>query len=167
MAMKILKVYDRVYALKDSEGEAFNRLNKGITQLEASQSPVEDSVTCIGDKSATNMVLSHDFNWSVEGFRAEGDKANDRFCQQFDQTGDEAETQMLVVNTYKSVEEPAGQYEAKLYDVVLMCENDGSGAGGEKLGISGSIKSTGNDPVVGTAKSTDGVSWTFTADGGA
>lgn len=162
MALKILKVHDRVYAIKDAEGETFNQLNKGVTQLEASQSPVEDSVTCIGDKSATNMVLQHDFTWSLEGYRVEGDKANDRFCAQFDQVGEEAETVLLVVNKYKTAASQEGEFEAKTYNVVLMCENDGSGAGGETLGISGSIKSTGDEPVVGTAKQTDGVSWTFT-----
>lgn len=138
------------------ETRAYKRLGDGVTGVTPSNNIITDSKHYINSKNPTTRVMgmAKQFNIAMERF--DGDDANDYIAGLAEVIGDQAQTTLIVVDHHDSAAVTAKP--AKLYNVTIAVNNEGSIVGGASMDMDVAVHVNG-DPVVGTFNETTGA-WT-------
>ena len=157
--MSQLENTDRwVYIDKTPTGttRAYKRLGLGVTGFTPANNIITDTKHYINAANPTTRVkgMSKQFNIAME--RYAGDDANDFIAGLAEVIGDGAETTLIVVDHFNKAAVTAKP--AKLYNVTIAVNNEGSIVGGGAMDMDVAVYVNG-DPVSGTFNETDSA-WT-------
>jgi hypothetical protein len=136
-------------------------MGTGFSKLDDKLSPKIDEVVYINDVSATKTLTGYSNEWSFDATVIKDDDVVTflRDIGKAQSTGADAETDVVMFDMW-DVSAGTGLVDAKRYPVTVSMESIGSGSGGEKLTMSGSLLGSG-DPVDGVFDTADD---TFDAD---
>lgn len=123
-------------------------MGEGFNTLDVSLNPKIDETQYINDENASKSLTGYSPQWDFDADVIDNQKVIEyiRAIAAINGIGNEAESQILVYDLW---EVSGDTVSAVRYDCIIAVDSDGSGAGGEKLSISGTIHATG-DPVTGT-----------------
>lgn len=132
------------------------RLGEGVTGVTPANNIITDTKHYINAANPTTRVkgMSKQFNIAME--RYAGDDANDFIAGLAEVIGDGAETTLIVVDHFNSAAVTAKP--AKLYNVTIAVNNEGSIVGGGAMDMDVAVYVNG-DPVSGTFNETS-AAWT-------
>lgn len=130
---------------------AYVRLGEGVTGVTPANNIITDTKHYINAANPTTRVkgMSKQFNIAME--RYAGDDANDYIAGLAEVIGDGAETTLIVVDHFS--EAAATTKPAKLYNVTIAVNNEGSIVGGGAMDMDVAVYVNG-DPVSGTFNET-------------
>ena len=132
------------------------RLGEGVTNITPANNIITDTKHYINAKNPTTSIkgMSKQFNIAME--RYAGDDANDFIASLAEVIGDGAETTLIIVDHFNSAAVTAKP--AKLYNVTIAVNNEGSIVGGGAMDMDVAVYVNG-DPVSGTFNETS-AAWT-------
>lgn len=135
---------------------AYVRLGEGVTGVTPANNIITDTKHYINAANPTTRVkgMSKQFNIAME--RYAGDDANDFIAGLAEVIGDGAETTLIIVDHFSSA--AAASKPAKLYNVTIAVNNEGSIVGGGAMDMDVAVYVNG-DPVAGTFNETS-AEWT-------
>lgn len=124
-------------------------MGEGFSSLDEDLAPNVDETTYISDTSATKTIQSYAPTWAYEGDVIKDDAAVTklRAIGESLATGADAEVEVVQYDLWSADE--SGVCEAKKWTMTVEASSGNSGAGGEKLGFSGTLHGKG-DPIDGT-----------------
>lgn len=161
--MKKPLVSNRVLVIDDKTGsnkENYVRVGKGFTNFtKASNSTIDQKFYIDEAGKGTSEKTGMQTIYSLTGDRVVGDPANDFIVSCYDKLGDDVITTAVQYDEYAPVASEAGSYEAKKFECMVNCTNDGSGDGGAVLAVEAEIHQNGQE-IEGTYNPT---TKTFTA----
>ena len=130
---------------------AYVRLGEGVTGVTPANNIITDTKHYINAANPTTRVMgmSKQFNIAME--RYAGDDANDFIAGLAEVIGDGAETTLIIVDHFSSA--AAASKPAKLYNVTIAVNNEGSIVGGGAMDMDVAVYVNG-DPVAGTFNET-------------
>ena len=147
-----------VYIDKTPTGEtrAYVRLGEGVTGVTPANNIITNTKHYINAANPTTRVkgMSKQFNIAME--RYAGDDANDFIASLAEVIGDGAETTLIIVDHFNEAAVTAKP--AKLYNVTIAVNNEGSIVGGGAMDMDVAVYVNG-DPVSGTFNETTSA-WT-------
>lgn len=147
-----------VYIDKTPTGETrtYKRLGEGVTGVTPANNIITDTKHYINAANPTTRVkgMSKQFNIAME--RYAGDDANDFIASLAEVIGDGAETTLIIVDHFNSAAVTAKP--AKLYNVTIAVNNEGSIVGGGAMDMDVAVYVNG-DPTSGTFNETS-AAWT-------
>lgn len=146
-----------VYIDKSKTSTAeYVRLGEGVTGVTPANNIITDTKHYINAANPTTRVkgMSKQFNIAME--RYAGDDANDFIASLAEVIGDGAETTLIVVDHFDSA--AVTSKPAKLYNVTIAVNNEGSIVGGGAMDMDVAVYVNG-DPVSGTFNETS-AAWT-------
>lgn len=146
-----------VYIDKSKTSTAeYVRLGEGVTGVTPANNIITDTKHYINAANPTTRVkgMSKQFNIAME--RYAGDDANDFIAGLAEVIGDGAETTLIIVDHFNSAAVTAKP--AKLYNVTIAVNNEGSIVGGGAMDMDVAVYVNG-DPVSGTFNETS-AAWT-------
>jgi len=146
-----------VYIDKSKTSTAeYVRLGEGVTGVTPANNIITDTKHYINAANPTTRVkgMSKQFNIAME--RYAGDDANDFIASLAEVIGDGAETTLIVVDHFNEADVTAKP--AKLYNVTIAVNNEGSIVGGGAMDMDVAVYVNG-DPVSGTFSETS-AAWT-------
>lgn len=146
-----------VYIDKSKTSTAeYVRLGEGVTGVTPANNIITDTKHYINAANPTTRVkgMSKQFNIAME--RYAGDDANDFIAGLAEVIGDGAETTLIVVDHFDSA--AVTSKPAKLYNVTIAVNNEGSIVGGGAMDMDVAVYVNG-DPVSGTFNETS-AAWT-------
>ena len=135
---------------------AYVRLGEGVTGVTPANNIITDTKHYINAANPTTRVkgMSKQFNIAME--RYAGDDANDFIASLAEVIGDGAETTLIIVDHFNSAAVTAKP--AKLYNVTIAVNNEGSIVGGGAMDMDVAVYVNG-DPVSGAFNETSSA-WT-------
>ena len=138
----------------------YELMGTGFTTLDESPNAQTDSETYINEVTASTDITSYETEFAYESRLIPSQKAIYKLWKmgRDHATGSDAQLKYVRVELFNPVGEPsetAAEYTARLFTVA----NENSGAGGEKISVTGTLHAVG-DPVLGKF---DTVSKKFTA----
>lgn len=138
------------------ETRAYKRLGEGVTGVTPANNIITDTKHYINAANPTTRVkgMSKQFNIAME--RYAGDDANDFIAGLAEVIGDGAETTLIIVDHFDSA--AVTSKPAKLYNVTIAVNNEGSIVGGGAMDMDVAVYVNG-DPVSGTFNETT-AAWT-------
>ena len=152
---------DKVSYIDFDDGDGFQYMSAGFTDLTDAKNPDVSSKIYINDRAESKTVRKYAPEWSFEFDRDSDDDVHIAIAAIGDGllTGANAEAEYVEFLS-TDVDAVTGLVDALKYSVVVQVDSTGSGAGGEELTCSGSLHGNG-DPVPGTWDTADN---TFTPD---
>lgn len=154
--------YERVAYLNTGTllSPTWSLIGEGFETLDDELNPEVDEVTYISDASATKTITAYAPEWNFDATVIKDDTVVTylRNIGAELSTGADAETEVVMFDLWNVAID--GTVDAKKFSVAVQIDSIASGAGGEKLQMSGALLSKG-DPVDG---SFDTDTLVFTAD---
>jgi len=149
--MHIPKASERMAFVNVTPGgpASYARVGQGFDSATPASNTQTQTHQWIDEENASTVITGKSIQRKLSGRRVVGDAFNDYFCGLFGKTGSECETSIVVADAWAEVSGQTSVYEAKKYNVVIDCENDGGGRAGDGLPISGTIYFNG-DSAAGT-----------------
>ena len=126
----------------------FTLMGTGFDKLDDELNPVEDSVTYVHEATATTTLTGYEAAWSFDATVIKDDAAVTKLRGIGKSRATGANAQCDIV-TYDVWDVATGTVPAVRQKVAVVMDNISNGAGGEKLGMSGTLKAVG-DPIPGT-----------------
>lgn len=147
--MKKPLVSNRVLVIDDKTGtdkENYVRVGKGFTNFtKASNSTIDQKFYIDEEGKGTSNKTGMQTIYSLTGDRVVGDPANDFIAGCYDKLGDDVITSAIQYDEFSPVDSQAGCYQAKKFECMVNCTNDGSGDGGAVLAVEAEIHQNGKE----------------------
>lgn len=135
---------------------AYVRLGEGVTGVTPANNPITDTKHYINAKNPTTKVLGMSKQFAIAMERYDGDDANDFIAGLAEKIGTDLVTTLIVVEHHDEAAVTAKP--AKLYNVTIAVNNEGSIVGGGAMDMDVAVYVNG-DPVSGTFNETT-AAWT-------